>query len=232
MPPMNNISLLATQKNDVLEVIREAGLDPSAFTWQESRSRFRRVPVAATLVHRPTGYYFKFDYNGDYVIAWSPGAFSIEHEVVCYGWGEDVLSNVKEWLENIEQEKSVEDLWQAFSGETKLIETPSESGSDNSLFTPTEKKQVRQYLKKIKRHLTSGQKLTKEREKFIEARLAYLEEAATRVGRKDWLILLIGTLFQTAITIGLAPESARTLFRFASQLARQLLGSILSFPVP
>jgi len=66
----------------------------------------------------------------------------------------------------------------------------------------------------------------------IEARFAYLEDATNRLGRKDWLAILISSLIGLALQVGLQGEGTREFLRFASHIVRQLLGQVLYLPYP
>lgn len=75
----NDRVLLRVHRNELFETCRDAGLDPSDFEWtiiDSKRTRGTRVP---SLIHRPSGHMFVFDFDpnqgaGPYVSDYSPGA--------------------------------------------------------------------------------------------------------------------------------------------------------------
>jgi hypothetical protein len=58
---------------------------------------------------------------------------------------------------------------------------------------------------------------------LVESRLNYLIESSERVGRKDWLNLLISVLVSIVISAALPPEATRELFRFVGTVLRQII---------
>jgi hypothetical protein len=59
-----------------------------------------------------------------------------------------------------------------------------------------------------------------------------MEEAATRMGRKDWTSLVIGNLVSIVITLAFSGDSTRDLFRFAGEVVRKILGAMLFISGP
>jgi hypothetical protein len=57
----------------------------------------------------------------------------------------------------------------------------------------------------------------------VRQQLAYLTEAATRVGRFDWKNLAASTFIEIVLTLGLDPEKARRLLALATQLLGPLV---------
>jgi len=51
-----------------------------------------------------------------------------------------------------------------------------------------------------------------------------LKESAERLGRKDWLNILLGGLFGLAVTLALEPEKARGLLGLAGTVFQSLWG--------
>ena len=54
--------ILRSQANEVFESIRSTGLDPSEFAWSTQLSPAMYVIEVSKLTHKPTGYYFLFDF--------------------------------------------------------------------------------------------------------------------------------------------------------------------------
>ena len=87
-------------------------------------------------------------------------------------------------------------------------------------------------LEEIKRYLLAMQDMEEGYQRIIEARFAYLEDAANRLGRKDWLAILISSLLGLALQIGLQGDSTRDFLRFASRIVREFLGGVLYLSYP
>ena len=60
----------------------------------------------------------------------------------------------------------------------------------------------------------------------------HMGEAATRMGRKDWLSLVIGNLLGMAFTLALNGDSTRDLFGFAALVIKRVLGTMLYLASP
>jgi hypothetical protein len=105
-----------------------------------------------------------------------------------------------------------------------VLESAATSDSSNTAFTANEKKYILSGLNEIKQYLLTAHKLDPE---LVESRLNYLAESSERVGRKDWLNLLISVLVGIVINAALPPEATRELFRMAGTVLRQILTSPL-----
>jgi hypothetical protein len=80
-------------------------------------------------------------------------------------------------------------------------------------------------LDEINGYLLEGQHFAAEQSEFVERRFAYFKESSTRMGRKDWLNLLLGGLVSLAIGLALDPEKARGLLRLAGAVFQSLWGT-------
>lgn len=138
----------------------------------------------------------------------------------------------KTWLNCPKREITSPDLWASLSQEKELIAAASGDKVVNESFTKDQLPQVLGCLGEIKRHLITSQRLTEEHQRIVEARFDYLDEAATRLGRKDWLNALLGVLLSTAVTLGIGGDGARDLFSFAANTLRNLLGQVLFLSYP
>lgn len=229
--------------NRVLQIIRQAGFQESSFEWVTVKSRRSNdydVPQLnfKSLGPRPGSFYFTFDWVGaNHWIEMSP-APPDEEEVRDYGpqpdrlirkknatlGDKEVLQLFSGWLEALRREIQLCDLWSAISDETALIEAASTAYRHNEPFTEDEKRQISKGIHEIKEHLIQTQRLTAEKQTFVETRLSYLEEALGRLGRFDWLNLAVGVLMNIAVGVSLNPDSVRETFRIAGLLIGKVFG--------
>jgi hypothetical protein len=174
------------------------------------------------LTHRPTGYYFKF---GVLYLDFSPGTrLKEQHE--RYHSGNSRANYVNDWLRELRKEVDAPDLW-AVIGQEKLLATAASSETiDNRPFTPNELQLINTKLDEIKGYILEDQSFDADQAEFVECEFAYLRESATRMGRKDWLNIVIGGLVGTIFTLGLDPEKARGLFALAGTVLQSLWGSV------
>jgi hypothetical protein len=220
MLAVTDATLTRIQKNQVLQLILGYGPPPSDFQWtekqQEEASGSYRVSV---LTHRPTGYFAVF---GAHSITVSPG---IKTKVEKF-WHEDDWANktniCTHWLVDLQEEVTAPDLW-ATIGQEKALSTAASSASlDNRPFTAAEQSLIATKLAEIKAYLLEGEQFDHKQAETVEREFAYLRESSERLGRKDWLNIVLGGLFGLAVTLALDPEKARGLLRLAGTVFQTL----------
>lgn len=205
--------------------------DPAAFSWAEQASRTFALSTVSKLVHRSTSYYFVFDrgrtndhkFNGKFC----PGT---NVSVVSYASAAFPLQLLKTWMKNVKRESEALNFWETLSHETALLEAAEETNNKNRPFSKEEREKLAVALEEIKKYLLINTNLAAANQTRVQRQFDYLHDAAERLGRKDWLIILIGTMFGLAGTIALTPDCTRDWFRFAGLIIRQLLGTFISFP--
>ncbi|HMH44820.1 MAG TPA: hypothetical protein VK557_15120 [Pyrinomonadaceae bacterium] len=211
--------LLKSQANEVFEMITALGLEPSDFEWQTVKGYVTTYQVSE-LVHRSSGYYFMFDNAGDrFFSKWSPGKETLSQTLEAGSWLAQ-CKLVAAWLSYLKRETHSPDLWEQISTEARVLESAASSDSTNDSFTADEKAYIVQGIQEIKQFLLTAHKVDPE---LVEARLNYLIESSERVGRKDWINLLISVLVGIVINAALPPETTRELFRFVGTVLRQII---------
>lgn len=209
--------ILKSQANQLFEAISIAGLEPSEFEWKDTGGLYGRQ--VSQLAHRNSGYYFTFDNSEGFNSSFSPGKETLKEIHSNSGWGPQ-FEYFRRWLSYVNRETQSPDLWQAISREAQILETAASSSEPNTRFTSEEKEYLFKGLGEIRQYLLTAHKLDPE---LIESRLKYLVESSERVGRKDWLNLLISVLIGIVITAALPPEATRDLFRFVGSVLRQFI---------
>jgi hypothetical protein len=212
--------LLKSQANQVLQELTNAGWNPSDFKWEDTNSlNHRQKNPVSKLVHHSSGYYFLFDNiaNG-FISAWSPAKEILKQTANSSSWAGQI-KHFKEWLGYLRREVESPDLWSAISKETELLDATS-TDEANTPFSSEEKAYVLSGINEIKQYLLTAHRLDPE---LVEARLNYLAESSNRVGRKDWINLLLSVLVGIVMQASLPPEATRELFRFVGVVLRQIL---------
>jgi hypothetical protein len=217
-PPTKEAVLLLSQRNAVFSLVVEVGLDPTQFEWKRSSSRKTADLVVSRLHLRDTRYFFLFDFHrGQHYAIYSPGEDRLEAEDYPGPW-ELQLEYVRRWLASLKTEIESPDLWAAITEPSGLVAAVADTGDDNGPFTHAERARIASSLEEIKQYLLSTQTQTSEQRAFVNARLDYLESAAHRLGRKDWITLALGVMTNIVIGVALNPEAAREMFRLAGQV--------------
>jgi hypothetical protein len=214
--------LLKSQANEVFEAIKNAGLEPSEFDWQDTVGHVSGTRVSR-LVHKPSSYYFIFDNFDDFYSKWEPGYQTLADSNYWQEW-ESQLDCFRLWLVYVQRETESPDLWAAISNEAQVLESAASADTSNAPFTIGEKADIVEGINEIKQYLLIAHKLDPE---LVESRLKYLIESSERVGRKDWINLLISVLVGIVISAALPPETTRELFRFVGVALRQIINKPL-----
>ncbi len=200
MPTPNEQVLLKKQKNDLLAALQINGFSRGDFILTENEH-------STSLNHRMTQYFFTvgvgegsvMELTGAcrtfrYSILSSPGRDRFRETHHYWDWN-DVVRGFHDWVTCLTTELNTSDLWSTVSGDTQLLKMASDQ--DNRPFTPEEQIQIREALDRIKWVLSKCYALAGPRLETIEARLSYLQECVTRMGRKDFVHITIGILVNT-----------------------------------
>jgi hypothetical protein len=125
--------LLKSQSNEVFEAIKNAGLEPTDFDWQDATGHASMTRVSR-LVHKGSGYYFMFDNLGGFNSKWESGQ---QTRVDSWYWDEwlSQLDCFRSWLSDLKRETESQDLWGAISKEAQILESAASSDTSNAPFT-------------------------------------------------------------------------------------------------
>jgi thioester reductase-like protein len=214
-------SLLRSQANSVFDEIIKQGLNPGEFQWVDVESPYNGDSVIVSKLEHQSEYYYIFDNDeGEFYSQWSPHDEVVKSDeyVEHKNWGEQ-FSSFQLWLEYLKREIESPDLWNAIAQESEIIDATT-SGDSNTQFTKEEKAYIFSGIEEIKQYLLTAHKLDPE---LVESRLNYLAEASERVGRKDWINLLLSVLIGIVVAAALPPETTREIFRFVGQVLHNVL---------
>jgi len=118
-------------------------------------------------------------------------------------------------------------MWSAIAGESALVlNMKTGANEDNSMFSSPERERLSQSLNEIRAYLVSTHSVSAGSNKLIEERLRYLEQAAGRVGRKDWMNLAYGALINIVVGAAFAPSVAKDFLRLAGSALAWIIGDI------
>ena len=214
---MENRTLLKSQRNEILALIRNAGLDPLNFEWAETSSKRStddalRGDKVAMLIYRESNFYFIFDFQrGKQYAEFSPGSDRLVEKDYTGSWlGQ--LDCVGIWLACLKRELTEPDMWEQLAD----FQLPGAGTLDpdeaNEPFTAPQVEQIIEGVNKVRAYLEAESDYTEEQLSNMRGQLDYLVSAAKRQGRKDWFHTAIGVIFSLAISLSLAPEQAKTVW--------------------
>ena len=214
---ITNSLLLKSRRNDVFLAIKQRQLNPLEFEWHEVASEQSEDTKVSLLVHRLTTLYFLFDVLEHLPhCTYSPGTdrtVAIEYP----GDWDGQFNHCKKWLDNLKREIEEPDLWATVAEEKQLVASAS-ADIENTPFSADEIQRISIVIAEIRTYVLQTSNPTDSQLQFINARLAYLEEASKRLGRKDWLTLAVGIITNIVVGVALAPEAAREIFRMTGRL--------------
>lgn len=84
---------------------------------------------------------------------------------------------------------------------------------DNVPFSPQERQSIAESIGRVADKIGADESVSVQQAEALRLELDNLVQAANRVGRKDWILLAMGTLTNIAVTLALSPSAARLLFR-------------------
>jgi len=225
----NQTLLLKKDKNNLLAIIQESGLDPNLFI---AKDKAVADDPYFTIALRDSPILFAVRADKDsfehfwYVRSRFLLNFPKEGPSFVVSW-ENLTTSFKYWLNNVVKayldEISAPDLWQIL--EETRSHTKDELGTpkDFESFSAEEKTQIRLSLDDFRLLIVKEFSPNKEELKSIDTRLKYLSGALDKRNKFDWKGIAINTVIAIAIALTLSPEQGHHLF----QLFKQVFSSII-----
>jgi hypothetical protein len=197
------------ERNTTFVAVREAGFDPTEFELHT------RGPETE-LLHSPSHSRLAIGLN-DYAKRWVDAVVA-RRPAACMGMSEWNAA-LDSWLAEL-KDLDTPDLWESLADPPQLLDLSS--GTDNSRFSAWEQAEItRQFAALI---TETEDSLPHEDKLRLEERIAYLEEAAMRVGRLDWRTLVVGALLGDVVTGLLPPDATRVVLLGLFRALAHLLG--------
>jgi hypothetical protein len=204
--------LQTKQTNEVGARVERAGFDPREFTWRmvegdwaglldgdvpgivhtstDSVCAFAMLPDR-TLQFRMWG---RQRSTGPYGVYTAPGEDVPSATKFGIGWP-DVLDIVSRWLGVVSRNRAEPDFWAGVANWAGAVAPggPAQPG-DDAPFTVSDRTEIASALQELSKHVIATYRLTEEQGRALNERLARLDAASERMGRKDWKVMLIGTI--------------------------------------
>jgi hypothetical protein len=202
------------QRNQIFKAIQGAGLDPKEFAFEDGDAEVR-------IKHKWSESYFMVGgnaahYVGSYVVG---DARDWPYEV--YSW-QTLMTRVSRWLEEVKHDLETPDLWAELQREAEMLGGASNEPNENTPFTREEQKEIAGRLRELAEHLSRTHSLSEPELQVLNAKLDYLVDAASRVGRIDWRNAFVGVALSYILGAAFPPESARSIFQTFVALLRTI----------
>jgi hypothetical protein len=210
---MTNYGILKTQANEVMSELLATGHEPSDFSWELCSSRHTSDALVSKLVHVPTGHYFVFDVQQqDHWCECSPGMSVRIESRLTETWSRQ-LTAVMLWLMVLRGEISAPDLWASIGKGMHLAEVRESTPEADSPFSAEERERIGVTMRQLREAIQASIAPTQAELQAIDGSITYLIAASDRVGRKDWGIILVGSIVGLILSHAISSDRAQILFR-------------------
>jgi hypothetical protein len=208
------MKLLISQKNDILDTIINAGLNPNDFHFkQELQSVDEIIPY---LYYKETNYYFSFRYKAGYFhTSYSPGENSLEESTSSGGW-KQFLTKVKRWLQFLKREIDTFDRWETFKSELSQIPFSFEYSNIDENFSKDELVILDQKINAIKSRIERLE-LPIGTIKQINDKLDSLNDKAAKMSKTNWKELFIGGIISVIFNLAIPQGTAEVIWDIIRQ---------------
>lgn len=207
----------------MFQEIVAGGLDASACDLTEGAMEVR-------ISHVPSGSYFilggnALGYSGNYVVGDS--AITWPYEAIIWV---RVPERVRRWAEEVKRDVDTPDLWADLRREQEILTGARYEAAENTPFTPAELAEIAKQLGEIKEFVKKTYSISSQQMSRVEAILDEANEAARRIGRKDWLLLFYGVMFAVIVGGLLPPDAVQHIFTMALHGLEHLFSGGVRFP--
>jgi hypothetical protein len=221
MPPHYALRMPLTraEQNDLWVRLAKGGLNPADCVLSEDQNRVKPLFAAKYILdHKPTG--SRLTIYGPYGDNTWRGHRQVGTDAMrrmrSRQWP-DFLDAVQTWADKVAEWQQTPDLWAM--GAERLPEA-----DENSPFTAGEREEIAKALADIKSYVRANFGLAAEQMRAIEESLDYLKEAAEHTGRKDWRLLLYGTLVSVAVERAVSSSVVQAMFTMAVHALGHIFG--------
>jgi hypothetical protein len=188
------------ERNKIYEEIAESGLDPTEFKFEDtgekvsvthnSGSTFgfsRKENPPDPIFGMNFGERYKYEIKASVAegITQTYDASSVDHAVTV---------SVSLWLREIKATVGVPDYWAEMEGSRESLAIIQRGDFGNTPFGPTEQRQIALQLEEVKKQVRALYGLSNRQMTQVTEKLDTVIEDASRLGRKDWVIIFVGTI--------------------------------------
>jgi hypothetical protein len=195
------------QRNAIFKAVEEGGLDPKecSFDYDEAGGR---------VTHLASGSYFLLEGDPGHYMATAVVGENPAWPYECYTWG-NVDERIRRWAEEVSEDVDTPDLWAELQREPEILPGAQYDDVENTPFSSSDQADIADQVRQIKEFVRNTYSLTEAQMRSLEATLDNIEAAAGRIGRKDWLLLVYGSMFSVIVTGLLPPGAVQTILQMA-----------------
>lgn len=224
-------TILRKQKNYLLQLIQESGLDPSLFSAEDDVSIGDAKYFIVSVRDSPLCFAVR-PYKNSFVESMHRcsqflDGFPLSVEVYDSHWVTDLSERFKGWLTQVVvpylDDVATPDLWELLKGTSSQARTAVGAPEEFGHFTDEEKLRIRMSINEFRLVVVNDFGPTKDQLKAIDDRLKYLSEALDQHNRFDWKGIAINTAIAIGIALSLNTEQGARLL----QLFKQVFSGVL-----
>jgi len=219
--------LLNSQKAELFEIVKAQGFSPASFEHGPGKDE-RGRPSGFFVRLKKTDYFFVVHpIGGDFQIRYAPGEQYEEERFDSRQWSE-ASECFHGWLESLRTELNTPDPWDDVAKFSAIVPFSPAQDNPNTAFSYQETQAIWKALGAIQQTLLNEAHDSEEHQALIETQIGFLVESSKTMGRKDWLVIAIGTLVTIAVAMSLSPETGKAIFHILEQAvagAVHLIGS-------
>ena len=194
--PDNPHLLLPSQKRKAIEICVSHGLAENSFDWQETVEGGLRAPLVNKLVHRPSDYYFTFDFypDGDMKDFFSPSELKRYFESERHESWETRWEHFETWVTYLARELHALDYLSASMLGSRSFPFYDSEIDDNKPFDETEREHVIRVLDSVENRIFELREFTENEAQFVRREIDNLRRESAQSGRRSWYQMSIGAL--------------------------------------
>jgi hypothetical protein len=216
--------LLKSQRADLHKVLEENQLNPGDFEIVPSNAQAFSHERGEQVRLKGTDYYFSIYPNDSiywdapkFCAEFSPGEEQIHDSASC----ENCLSvcyKFAEYLAFLQREVGAVDPWKDAENFSDTLRSLPETALPNTPIGEAEQEAIRSALERIETKLLEHVGKDAEKEAFVKRQFRLLNEAVSKFGRKDYLMLLYTAVIGIATTIRVPPQIGMQILEMLRQL--------------
>jgi hypothetical protein len=203
--------LMTSQKAMLHRILEENRFNPRDFEIVPSTAQALSREKGDQVRLKGADYYFSIypnesEYQDEkFFVEYSPGKEEIRELELCGNW-EIVCYTFAQYLGYLVREVTTEDPWADAKKFSETLRALPETAEATTLISEVEREAIWKALSGIQATLLEHVADSTEKAEFVEEQFEILKDAATKFGRKDYLLLIYTAIIGIATTIGIPPH--------------------------
>jgi hypothetical protein len=203
--------LMTSQKAMLHRILEENRFNPRDFEIVPSTAQALSREKGDQVRLKGADYYFSIypnesEYQDEkFFVEYSPGKEEIRELELCGNW-EIVCYTFAQYLGYLVREVTTEDPWADAKKFSEILRALPETAEATTLISEVEREAIWKALSGIQARLLEHVADSTEKAEFVEEQFEILKDAATKFGRKDYLLLIYTAIIGIATTIGIPPH--------------------------